>query len=77
MAVSTKFTCKCGVPILAFTKKPGESIKCHNCGAELVVPEKSANVHITGVIHTLKPNEIAAMKEKAKAERKINLDDKE
>lgn len=76
MTISTKFNCKCGVPILAFTKKPGESIKCHNCGAELVVPEQSTNVHITGVIHTLKPNEIAEMKKRAKDDRKINQGNK-
>jgi hypothetical protein len=72
MPIKIKFTCKCGVPILAFTKKPGESITCHNCGAELVVPQESNQIHITGVIHTLKPDEIEAMKKKAKEEKGDN-----
>ena len=75
MPTNVKFTCKCGVPILVFTKKPGDSITCNTCGAELVVPDETDKVHITGVIHTLKPDELEAMKQKAREERKIDLDE--
>lgn len=72
-----KFTCKCGVTVIAFTKKPGEPMKCNSCGADLVVPDQSESMLTTGVIHRLKPDEIATMKQKAKEERKINLDNDE
>ena len=61
--MATKMACeKCGVVILAFTKQPGDSIKCHACGKEQVIPGQSLSQDQTGVIHTLKPHEIEAMK---------------
>jgi len=69
MPTNIKFTCECGVSILTFSKKPGESITCNNCGAQLIIPEESNKIHITGVIHTLKPDEIAEMKKKAREEK--------
>lgn len=46
--MAIKFICKCGVPLIAFTKQPGETITCNNCGKELTIPEQS--MEITGVI---------------------------
>lgn len=61
--MAIKMQCeKCGVVVLAFTKQPGDTIKCHACGNEQVIPGESLSQEQTGVIHTLKPHEIAAMK---------------
>ncbi len=61
--MSVKFRCKCGVELIAFMKKPGEKLKCHACGAELMVPYSSSKDAIrTGVIHTLQPREIHKLK---------------
>lgn len=61
--MAIKMQCdKCGVVVLAFTKQPGDTIKCHACGNEQVIPEESLPQHVTGVIHTLKPDEIEKMK---------------
>lgn len=61
--MAIKMQCeKCGVVVLAFTKQPGDTIKCHACGNEQVIPGESLSQDATGVIHTLKPHEIKAMK---------------
>lgn len=61
--MAIKLECEnCGVVILAFTKKPGDTIKCNSCGNEQIIPDESLPQDQTGVIHTLKPHEIEEMK---------------
>ncbi|MBN1864405.1 MAG: hypothetical protein JW808_05855 [Victivallales bacterium] len=61
-----KLRCQCGVELIAFTKKPGEKLRCHACGTELVVPSSSTKDSLrTGVIHTMKPREIHKLRMKA------------